>query len=116
MTRTENDVLEALRTDYDLPVSEFDGKYTKSTIFLVHMIGLYTQHYKVKKYFQNIFLDDMEYEHNITRPLFILMSVADFEEADWKAVQDTFQINPNYITDYDCGIKDGMNLVMFVFK
>lgn len=114
----KNDVIvnEAIKETYVIPPSVCDGKYTKTTQFMLPSIGLTNRNHLMRKFFINSFLDDRKHRHEYERPIFVLFGVEDFKDKDWYKVYSALLKSPNYIGDYDCGIQDKKKLVMMVFK
>mgnify|MGYP007023462510 CR=1 FL=1 len=46
----------------------------------------------------------------------MLFSVKNFSEINWKKLYNVLISSPNYLTEYDVGIKDGKYLIMIVFQ
>lgn len=107
---------EVLQNNYEIPNSDYDKRFTKTSQFMVPSIGVNLTSKLVFEYFENAFLTDREHEHNYTRPIFMLFSVKNFLEINWKKLYNVLISSPNYITEYDVGIKDGKHLIMMVFK
>lgn len=107
---------EVLQENYKIPNSLYDGRLTKTSQFMLPATGINGNNKLFLKYFENAFLTDREHKHNYDRPIFMLFSVKNFKEEDWKKVYLTLIQSKNYITEYDVGIKDGKYLIMIVFK
>ena len=88
-----------------------DGDFTKTTQFMFPSLEISINIDFVNS-FVNAFIDDVEYEHVFTRPLFLLFKIT----KDWKAVNKQLLSNKNYILDYNVGKKDGVDCVMFIFE
>lgn len=116
MTMEKIKEAEVLQETYQTPSSEYDRKFSKTSQFMVPAIGINITNKAVFKYFSNAYLTDMQHKHDYVRPIFILFSVDDFEEKDWKNVYTTLTKLPNFITEYDVGVQDGAYLVMMVFQ
>lgn len=107
---------EVLQSNYETPNSNYDKRYTKTSQFMVPSIGINLTSKIVYEYFENAYLTDKEHSHDYVRPIFMLFSVRSFFEINWKKLYNVLISSPNYITEYDVGIKDGKYLVMLVFK
>ncbi len=107
---------EALQENYLIPNSLYDGKYTKTSQFMTPAIDVNVSHKLVFKFFENAFLADRGHAHNYTRPIFLLFSIKDYKDLDWKRVYSILIQSPNYIAEYDVGIKSGKYLFMMVFS
>lgn len=116
MTRNEVIIKNAVTQDYITPSSNVDGKYTKTTQFMLPAVKVHAANKTVNRFFINSYLDDMEHPHNYDRPIFVLFGVKDFKDNDWRKIYAAFTLSPDYITDYDCGVHDDIHLVMMVFK
>lgn len=107
---------EALQEIYRTPKSKYkDGNSTKTTQFMLPSI-LNANNALFLKYFQNAYLTDIEHKHNYERPIFVLFSIKDYKEEDWKKVYFTLIKSKSYITEYDVGIQDNKYLLMIVFQ
>lgn len=108
--------VEALQEGYKTPKSKYlDGESTKTTQFMLPSI-LNANNALFLKYFKNAYLTDREHKHNYDRPIFVLFSIKDYKEEDWKKVYFTLIKSKNYITEYDIGIQDNKFLLMIVFQ
>jgi hypothetical protein len=116
MTKNEIKLNEVLKEDYITPGSEYDGKYTKTTQFMLPAIGVNVKNRLIFNFFINAYLDDKGHRHQYERPVFVLFGVKDFENRDWQKVYSTLVKAPNYLMDYDVGEQDGNKLVMLVFQ
>lgn len=116
MTKNEVNINEILKQEFLTPVSIYDGKYTKTTQFMLPSVGVNVKNKLIFKYFINSYLDDKGKVHDYERPVFVLFGVKDFNDKDWQKVYAALLRSPNYKGDYDCGIQDELNLVMLVFK
>ncbi len=116
MTKNDVDLKHALLNEYDTPYSIYDGKYTKTTQFMLPSIDVDIRNRMIFKFFINSYLDDKEFNHSHTRPIFILFGVKDFKDKDWDKVYVSLALSKNYLMDYDCGMQDTINLVMMVFQ
>lgn len=108
--------VEVLQDNYDIPISSYDKRFTKTAQLMVPSIQINVTNKLVFEYFENAFLTDLEHPHNYERPIFMLFSVKNFSEINWKKVYNVLITSPNYLTEYDVGIKDGKYLVMIVFR
>lgn len=116
MTKNEVDINEVMKEDYITPTSVYDGKYTKTTQFMLPAVGVNVKNRLIFSFFINAYLSDEDHEHEYDRPIFVLFSVKDFASRDWSRVYSALVKSSNYIMDYDCGKQDGKNLVMLVFS
>ncbi len=96
--------------------SIYNGPYNKTTLFCLPMLGLTLRNAVVKTYLKNVYLEDVDYEHEIVRPLFVLAAVKDFTEKDYINFCYVLRHTEGYKHEYDLGKQNGKNLVMFVFE
>jgi hypothetical protein len=108
--------VEALQENFIIPESLYDGKYSKTAQFMLPAIGINVLKPIIAKYFENAFLTDKEHKHNYTRPIFLLFSVKDYLELDWKRVYSRLLESKNFITEYDVGVQNNKYLIMLVFS
>lgn len=113
MTVNDIDILKTIESDWEMYKSRKDGKFTKTTQFLLPSIELSITP-KFLQYFINAFLEDVEYQHIYKRPLFLLFKYTKSKE--WIQVYNELKSNKNYKTDYNVGFKDGWDLVMMVYE
>lgn len=116
MTKNEVNIKEVIKEEYITPVSPYDGKYTKTTQFMLPSVGINVKNKLIYKYFINSYLDDKQHRHEYVRPIFVLFGIVDFNERDWGRVYSALVKSANYIGDYDCGMQEDKNLVMVVFR
>lgn len=111
---------EVIEEDYCVLTSKYVGQYTKTTLFLLPMLGLTVRDSLISKYLKNTFLNDEGIEHDFNKCLFLLFKVKSFKEKDWISMCDAFRNKKPfydlYLMDYVVGTENGFNLVMFVFK
>lgn len=116
MTKNEINIKDALINKFNVPVSIYDGKHTKTTQFMLQSVNVDITNRTVFKFFINAFLNDSGIEHNYDRAIFILLGCKDYRDKDWNKVFTSLALSKNYVGDYDCGIENGYNLVMVVFR
>lgn len=107
---------ETLKDTYVMPTSMYDGKYTKTTQFMLPAVGINAQHPLIFKFLINAFIGDKEHENDYTRPIFVLMGSANLKDKDWLKVYTTLTSSDNYITEYECGYNEGIYQIMLVFS
>lgn len=107
---------EVLQEKYKVPDSIYDGKFTKTSQFMVPAIGINVTNPLVFRFFENAFLTDLGHKHNYERPIFMLFSIPDFNDINWKKVYNTLITSKNFITEYDIGVQNGKFLLMMVFS
>lgn len=107
---------EVLQENYIIPDSIYDGRFNKTTQFMLPAISINVTQPLVFKFFENAFLADRQHKHNYERPIFMLFSVPDYKDKDWKTVYSILTKSKNYITEYDVGIRDDKYFLMLVFS
>lgn len=113
MTVNDVDITKVIESHWEMHQSPKDGKFTKTTQFLLPSIELKITS-KVLKYFVNAFLTDVAYEHEYDNPLFLLFKYAKSKE--WDETYKELKANKNYRVDYNAGSKDGWDLIMLVYE
>lgn len=116
MTRNEVDQKEILRNEYRTTVSEFDGEYTKSTIFLLPAALINISNANIRSNLVNAYLEDVDHEHDYIRPIFVLFKTEDVKNIEWRKLELDLQNKEEFITTYSCGFQGKYELLMFVFK
>ena len=117
MTKIKGTTLDALlEQDFRPKESIFNGRYTKTALFLLKMVDLNLQHSFMQKYLYNAFLDDQEYKHDYKQPIFLLFKCKSFEEKDFRTLIKTIQELPYFKHSYSCGKQDGFYLTMIVLE
>ena len=117
---------EIIKQEYKTPESIYNGPYTKTALFLLPMLELTLRNEKIKKYLVNAYLDDIAYEHDYTRPIFLLFKVKSFAEPEYKELFKFITTLPSFRIDYDLGTQEFIdpqnnwptkyNLVMMVYE
>lgn len=107
---------EVLQESYIIPESLYDGRFSKTSQFMIPAIGINVTHKLVFPYFENAFLADRGHKHNYTRPIFVLFSITSFKEENWINVYNALIRSKNFITEYDVGIQKNKYLLMLVFS
>src|SRR6478609_2342530 len=116
MIRNETSIEQVVGEDYTTPTSLYDGKWTKTTQFMLPAVGINVKNQQVFRFFINAYLDDKGHEHEYKRPIFLLFGVENIKDFNWLKVYEGIRKSPNYITDYDCGMQNGKSLIMLVFS
>jgi hypothetical protein len=116
VTKTTEDLRTLLLNEHLTPSSIYDGPYTKTTQFMLPAVNIDANNRVVFKYFVNAYLDDKKHNHSYIRPIFILFSIEDFEDREWKKLYKMLVLLTTYVGDYDCGMQGNKNLVMLVFS
>jgi len=116
MTKNDITIDELLANGFKTAGNPFDGKFTKTSMFLLNTFGINIYGEYVRKFFVNAYLNDCEYEHRFTNPVFVLFKTKSLRNKEWLSVYRACMQRPEFITDYDCGIADGENLIMVVFE
>ena len=120
MTKNNVDIDAVLREDYKVKENlEINGRFNKTSRFVLPMINLSLNNKIIAKYLKNAFIDDQSVEHDFVQPVFLLFKVKNQKDKDW---QDLYKLitTPGYkesfIMDYYIGQEDDNALVMFVFS
>jgi len=117
MTRNETSIKTVAQEPYQVPVSIYDGKYTKTSQFLLPAIDLNIRKPVIFRYFENAFLDDRELiDHDIIRPIFVLWKVPNLQETEWQNIYKFLIGKDEYVTDYEVGMRGLYHLYMIVFS
>lgn len=102
---------------YEIPTSVYDGRFTKTTQFLLPAVNLNIRKKVIWSYFVDAFLDDKEYDHDIQRAVFCLFKTHDPSSQEWKAVYEFLINKEEYVLDYNVGRdNEGNILVMVVYQ
>lgn len=108
------DIKEIIQDKWVMHKYERDGAMSKTVQFMLPSLEL-TISTLVIKAFVNAYMDDANYEHEFTCPIFLLFKIKN--NKDWSIIYDQLIINKNYILDYNCGSNEqNEDLVMVVFE
>lgn len=91
-----------------------DEFYTKTSLFLLPCIGLSMQNRYIKKFMVNAFLNDVEFENDYKRPIFLLLKSKTLRETDFRDFCQAIAARKDYVTDYYVGYDSG-HLIMYAF-
>lgn len=120
MVRNEVNIEEIVKEKYIPRESKYNGKYNKTALFLLPMIGLTVRSSFLAKYMKGAFLDDKGLEHEYIRPIFLLLKTKGLREKGFidlcTLLVNKEGIKEYYITDYYLGKQDDHHLIMFVFS
>lgn len=123
MTKNDIDINQIIAQQYpEGRNSPFAWKYSKSTMFLLPMLGIDLRNRLLAKYLRNVYIDDKSRAHDYTRPLFLLFAVKSFKEKDWAQLLDLLETRDSLkglmIDDYYVSrdVEDGVHLIMYVYK
>lgn len=114
MTKTEKTIDDLVKENAVPKESIYNGRYTKTALFLLRMIDLNLQHPLVNKFLYNAFLDDKGLQHTFERPIFLLFKVEKLNDKEFMQLFQTLRELGHRRYDYDLGKQDGHNLVMVV--
>lgn len=94
------------------------GKNNKTTVFAMPMIDIFLfKTPNIKKFLVNAYLEDIDLEHNIENPIFLLFKVKERDKSNFKQLESILLKNPNYVYDYYVGHNEEYDdLVMYIFK
>lgn len=116
MKRNDTDKMAIAQEHYDVPKSLYDGRYTKTTNFLLPAIDLNIRKKIISQFFVNAFLKDEEMPVQVNLPVFVLFKTVDLKNREWMGIYGYLQSKDEYVTDYNVG-KDGFeHQIMFVFN
>jgi len=119
MTDTE-EFKETITNTYKSKESIYNGVHTKTSLFLLPMLGLTLKNSFIRKHLLNAYLDDLEFTHDFKRPIFILLKTKSFKDPSFEELVNIFRQKKEIKIDYDLGVQliDDIkyNLVMFVFE
>ena len=115
MTKVQ-DAETVIEENYITKDSIYNGPYTKTTLFLLPMLDLNLRNAAIKKFLVNAYIDDADYEHDYTRPIFLLLKTKNFEDKDFINLCAFLRTMFTYKMDYDLGTQNGESLVMLVFE
>jgi len=116
MTKNDIDLKIIIKEDCEIPTSKYNGKYSKSTLFLLPMLGLNIRDKLINKYLKNTFINDEGIEHVFTNCLFLLFNVKNLREKDWQELSLNLKQDKYHRLDYYVGINENVHLVMFVME
>lgn len=116
MTKNEINLNDTITENHVSKKSIFDGRYNKTTQFLLLTLGIKLESAMMREFLVNAYLDDKEWDHVHLKPIFLLLKCKDLVSADWKKTVSFLIKNENHIQIYDPGYQNGYFLTMFVFK
>lgn len=115
MTKADTNVDLIIQEPYKLEELILDGKFTKTTHFLLPGLHLGGNMAAFNKYFVNSYINDEAISHIVSNPVFVLFRIKIFDES-WKLFEQGIKSSPRCIYEYDVGKWDDDNLVMFLFE
>lgn len=113
MIKNNVNISEVLQNKWEIFQSRYDGKYTKTTQFLLSSLELKITA-SLLCWLENAFIDDANHAHNYTRPIFLLFKVR--EDKEWDKTYQYLITHENYVNDYNVGMDGTDDLVMVVFS
>lgn len=116
MKRSDKDIAKVIEEKYVTSTSLYDGKYTKTTQFILPAVGINLKNQLVFRFFINAYVGDKGHENAYERPIFVLFGTEDVKNPYWLKTYNALTESKNYTTDYDCGIQDNKHLVMMIFQ
>lgn len=116
MTKNEINLNDTITENHVSKKSIFDGRYNKTSQFLLPALGIKLESSIMKEHLINAYLDDKGWDHDHVKPIFLLLKSKDIITINWRKTVDTLIKNESFIQTYDPGFKDGYFLTMFVFK
>ncbi len=111
----EKDIEQLTEQPYKVKELILDGKYTKTTHFLLPGLHISSKVANFTKYFVNAFLNDEGMTHIIKNPVFVLCKTKAFDD-DWQKFEYALKSSPRCIYEYTAGKSDDDYLVMFLFE
>lgn len=115
MTKNEVDINKQVQNSYEVPISEYDGELTKTSMFLLPMLDISISNVDVKPYFVNAFINDTEYPNDFVRPIFVLLKTDSYQNVGYRKLTLLLTRKENYIASYSSGKNKEDHLIMFVF-
>lgn len=115
MTKVETDIELVTTQEYKLKDLILDGRYTKTTHFLLPGLHISGNMQIFTKYFVNAYIDDGFITHIVKNPVFCLFKTKVFDQ-NWKNFEAAIKSSPRCIYEYNVGKNDDDYLVMFLFE
>lgn len=115
MTDNGTNIEAVTHQPYEVAYKILDGKFTKTTHFLLPGLHLSIDMKLFTLYFANAFLNDEYIEHILKNPIFILFKVKVFDEK-WKLFEKSLRRTQRFVHEYNVGKHDDDYLVMFSFE
>jgi hypothetical protein len=123
MTKNEIKINEELKKSSLIRQSKYNGGdsitgkgFTKTSLFILPMLGINFKEKPIFNFFINAFVDDKNLDHNIKESVFILFKVKDVADKQWVAINDMLIKHKCYIYNYYVGEEDGCQLLMYVLQ
>lgn len=113
MTKNGIDIQKIIEDNWVMHKFAKDGEMSKTIQFMLPSLDL-TISTIVIKAFVNAYIDDKDYEHAFKCPIFLLFKMNN--KKDWDIIYNQLINNKNYVLDYNCGQKNGEDLIMVVFE
>lgn len=104
-----------VKQPYKVKEQILDGRYTKTTHFLLPGLHISNTLESFTKYFVNAFIEDNGITHIVKNPIFILCKTKVFDD-EWFKFESTIKSSPRCMYEYDVGKYDDDYLVMFLFE
>lgn len=118
MVNNEIDLNKVILENYKTKYSEYTKKYSKTSLFILPMLGFNLSQTYIIKFLNNAFIDDKGLEHNYVRPIFMLFNVPKVNDPNWLHFSKTLEKKEEFIYDYTVGYDNekGVTLIMYVFN
>ena len=116
MTKNEINLNDVITENYVAKKSIFNGKYNKTSQFLLQSLGIKLESLMMKEFRVNAYLDDKERDHDYIRPIFLLLKSKEIISNEWRKTVNALVKNDAFVEIYDPGYDNGYFLTMFVFK
>jgi hypothetical protein len=101
---------------YQVQKNGFNGRFSKTALFLLPTIEMSLNDTKLLKHLDNVFLDDKGFEHDFSRPLFMLFRYKPKEASAFEGYLSLLKTKEEYKLDYCLGHRDDYELLMVVFE
>jgi hypothetical protein len=112
----EIELAKLLYVNTEIANTYFDGTFTKASMFLLPLLGIDKERSNVKNHLVNAFVDDHEFEHLYEKAIFVLLKVKDFDNKNFRALDEYFLGMDSFRYHYNVGMEEGYDLIMYVFE
>ena len=106
MTKNEINLNDTITENHVSKKSIFDGRYNKTSQFLLPALGIKLESSIMKEHLINAYLDDKGWDHDHVKPIFLLLKSKDIITINWRKTVDTLIKNESFIQTYDPGFKE----------
>lgn len=117
MILNDVDINKTLNINITTSFSSFTGDHTKTSTFLLPMLGMYHYNKPLSNYFVNCYLDDLSLDHDYRRPLFLLLKSSNILNLNWLDFYTSLKKLDTFVYDYYVGtLSNNKHLYMLVFE